>query len=81
MEADEEDSWSVDTVVEVLELDCECLQSGGPVRGSLPDCLLLFCLACLVFRIIQVLFELLMNLVLQKEFVDLVPAADDNLPP
>lgn len=66
-EADE-DSWSVGTVVEVLELDCEGLSSGQQADISLPDRLLLFCLLCLLIRVVQVLVELfLSNFSLQKE--------------
>ena len=62
---EEDDTWSVETVVEVLELDCECLGGGGTAAvaavASLPDCLLLFCLICLLIRIIQVFFQLLLS--------------------
>jgi hypothetical protein len=57
MAADEDDRWSVETVVEVLELDCDSLQ-GARGASRLADYLLLFCLACLLTRFIQVaLFE------------------------
>ena len=58
---DEDDRWSVETVVEVLELDCDRLARSVMLINRLPDCLLLVCLACLLIRILQVLFELLLD--------------------
>jgi hypothetical protein len=55
----DDSSWSVDTVVEVMELDCDRLQ--GRAASCLPDCLLFFCLACLLIRIMQAFVEHLLS--------------------
>lgn len=53
--SEEDDRWSVDTVVEVLELDCEHLIRPTASNSiSLTDGLLLFCLTCLSLRFVQV---------------------------